>query len=86
MRVDNQNGGACFVAEENWEKISMDPSLAKRRARAAWKRHEVKTKVGEIKLDQMNNPGKWGYKHNTKYNEKVKMIKNLKVTDKRRFK
>ena len=84
MRIDSEKGGTCFVAEENWEKVSMDPSLAKRRAQAMWKRYGVKTKVKDILSDQINNPGKWGYKHNTAYNENVKKYK-LKVTDKRRF-
>ncbi len=77
-----------FIAEENWKLGSIDPSLAKRRAKAMWQRAATKNQYSKLMDDQINNPGKWGHKHNAAHKEGVKILqqRKLKVTDKRRFK
>ena len=75
-----------FIAEEDWKVGSFDPSLARKRARMLWRRAEIVNAQGKRIDDQMNNPGKWGHKHNTQYNESLKLVNKIKVRDRRRFK
>jgi len=67
-------GGTFFVPEEIWHQVSMDPTEARRRARAVWQFEANRQKRKRVLEDYRDNPNKFGSKKVT-----------IPVTDKRRF-